>query len=280
MEIDNRKILVAIVLFTLLLFVLIAFTTGPVRITLGLLFVFFFPGYTLLSALFPRRDDLGRTERVALSFGLSIAVIPLTGLILNYTPWGITLYTVLISVTLFIFITSGLAWNRQRKLPDSDRLSVTVRINLSRWSTMPWLDKALSITLAVAIMAALGCLGFVITTPKQGEKFTEFYILNIEGKAEDYPQRVILGEPIDIVIGVVNHEYQLASYQVRITIDWVESSVLDIGTLAHEEKRERRVSFIPEVAGEKRKVEFHLYKNGEDEPYFEDPLYLYIDVYR
>lgn len=280
MEIDNRKILGTIVLFNLLLFALIAFTSSPMRIILGLLFVLFFPGYTLLSTLFPNRDDLGRTERVAFSFALSIAVVPLTGLILNYTPWGITLYTVLISVTLFIFITSGLAWNRQRKLPPSDRLSVTVRINLRRWSTMPWLDKALSITLAVAIMTAIGCLGFVITTPKHGEKFTEFYILNIEGKAEDYPQRVKLGEPVDIVIGVVNHEYQSVSYQVGVTIDRIENSTIDIGTLANEEKRETRVSLIPEVVGEKRKVEFNLYKNGEDEPYFNDPLYLYIDVYQ
>jgi len=27
-------------------------------------------------------------ERVALSFGLSIAIVPLIGLVLNFTPWG------------------------------------------------------------------------------------------------------------------------------------------------------------------------------------------------
>lgn len=143
---------------------------------------------------------------------------------------------------------------------------------------MTKLDKALSVSLVVAILAASACLGYVIAIPKEGEKFTEFYILNTEGKAEDYPQRVILGEPVDIVIGVVNHEYELASYRVTISIDGAKNKEVHIGTLAHEEKWEERVTFIPQVAGEKRKIEFQLYKDGEDEPYFEDPLHLYIDV--
>lgn len=280
MDIDNRKILTAIVVITLLLFPVVVFTTGPLRIGLGLPFVIFFPGYTLLSALFPKRDDLSGIERVALSFGLSIAVVPLIGLILNYTLWGIKLYPILTSITLFIIVTSAVGWYRQRKLLAADRFSVTFKASLPNWVGTTKLDKALSISLVVVIMAALGCLGYVIAIPKPGEKFTEFYILNIEGKAEDYPKQVILGEPVDIVIGVVNREYQPASYRVGITIDGVENSQVDIGTLAHEEKREKRVSFIPQVAGEKRKVEFHLYKNGEDEPYFEDPLHLYIDVYQ
>ncbi len=280
MDIDNRKILTAIVVITLLLFPVVVFTTGPLRIGIGLPFVIFFPGYTLLSALFPKRDDLSGIERVALSFGLSIAVVPLIGLILNYTLWGIRLYPILTSITLFIIVTSAVGWYRQRKLPAADRFSVTFKASLPNRGGTTKLDRALSISLVVVIVAALGCLGYVIAIPKPGEKFTEFYILNIEGKAENYPQQVILGEPVDIVIGVVNREYQPASYRVGITIDGVENSQVGIGTLAHEEKREKRVSFIPQVAGEKRKVEFHLYKNGEDEPYFENPLHLYIDVYQ
>ncbi|MHB8987039.1 MAG: DUF1616 domain-containing protein [Eubacteriales bacterium] len=46
-----------------------------------------------------RRDGI---ERVALSFGLSIAVVPLVGLILNYTPWGIRLAPILASLLVFV----------------------------------------------------------------------------------------------------------------------------------------------------------------------------------
>jgi len=60
----------------------------PVQVVLGLLLVLFLPGYSLIAALFPRRDDLDGIEQIALSFGLSIAIVPLIGLALNYTPYG------------------------------------------------------------------------------------------------------------------------------------------------------------------------------------------------
>ena len=50
---------------------------------LGLAMVLFLPGYTQIAALFSRKDDLDGIERIALSFGLSIAVVPLIGLGLN-----------------------------------------------------------------------------------------------------------------------------------------------------------------------------------------------------
>jgi len=143
---------------------------------------------------------------------------------------------------------------------------------------MSKLNKTLSISLGIAIVAALGCIAYLVTTPSQGEKFTEFYILNLEGKAADYPRQAILGEPVNIVIGVVNHEYEPVSYRVAITIDDVENSQADIGMLAHEEKWEEKVSFTPKVAGEKQEVAFYLYKDGGAEPYYKEPLCSYIDI--
>jgi len=279
MKLSNQKILITIVAITLILFPVIAFTTGPLRIALGILLIIFFPGYTLLSAIFPKQTDLGNVERLALSLGLSIAIVPLIGLVLNYTPWGIELYPISISITIFITVTAAVGWYRQRKLPEANRFSVTIKAGLPNWTGMSKLDKSLSISLAVAIVAALACLGYVAATPKQSNKFTEFYILNIEGKAENYPDKVALGEPVNIIVSVINNEYEPASYHVVITIDGLENSQVYIGTLDHEEKWEERVSFIPQVARENSKVEFHLYKNGDTEPYFKDPLHLSIDVY-
>jgi len=278
MEVDNKKIVLAIVVFTLLLFVLVAFTTGGARIALGLLFIVFFPGYVLLSALFPRRVDLGGMERMALSFGLSIAVVPLIGLILNYTPWGIRLYPVLFSITIFVFVTSAMAYYRTHKLSASERFNVTFKFNLLQWARVPTLNKALSISLVVAIAAALGCLGYVVVTPKQGEKFTEFYILNIEGKAEDYPKQVILGSPVNIIIGIVNHEHQPTSYSVAVMTDGNANARIAVSTLAHGEKWQEMVSFTPQHAGKMQNVQFWLYKEYDTESHFADPLHLYIDV--
>ncbi len=143
---------------------------------------------------------------------------------------------------------------------------------------MTKLNKALSIFLIVAIVATLGSIIYLAVTPNEGEKFTEFYILGAESKAQDYPKQAISGEAVDIVLGVINHEYQPASYRVNINIDGIEVGEANIGTLAHGQKWEQKISFTPQIAGERQRVDFYLYKNGETEPYLDEPLRLYINV--
>jgi uncharacterized membrane protein len=140
------------------------------------------------------------------------------------------------------------------------------------------LDKALFIALVVAILAALGGIIYLAATPQPGEKFTEFYILNPQGKAEDYPWQVMLGANVEVTIGVVNHEYQPAAYRVEITINGAMSKEINVGTLAHEQKWEQEVSFVAQSAGDNQTVEFWLYKDNQLEPYLKDPLRLYINV--
>jgi uncharacterized membrane protein len=270
---------------TILLIVIIAFSPSTVaRIILGLPFVLFFPGYTLIAALFHKRGSLGGVERVALSFGLSIAVVPLIGLILNYTPWGIRLYPILISLAVFILVTSGVAWYRRGKLVPEERFTVLFNIKLPSWWGQSMPDKVLSMVLAVAIVGAIGTLGYVVATPKVGEKFTEFYILGPEGNAANYTTELKLGEEGRVILGIVNHEQERASYKVEVWIDGEKAKLRIEGEdedeikieLEHEGKWEEEVGYVPQKAGENQKVEFVLYKNGE--PYFTEPLHLWIDV--
>jgi uncharacterized membrane protein len=280
---DNDLWLIDIL--TILLIVIIALCPSTIaRIILGLPFVLFFTGYTLMAALFPKKGSLGGVERVALSFGLSIAVVPLIGLILSYTPWGIRLYPILISLAVFILATSGVAWYRRGKLAPEERFRVPFNIKLPFWRGQSTTDKVLSVVLAVVIAGAIGTLGYVIAAPKVGEKFTEFYILGPEGKAEHYPEELKVGEEGRVIVGIVNHEQEQASYKVEVWIDG-EKAKLRIGgedrdeimvELENEEGWREEVSFVPQKAGEKQKVEFVLYKDGE--PYFEQPPYLWIDV--
>ncbi|MFZ5650686.1 MAG: DUF1616 domain-containing protein [Bacillota bacterium] len=109
-----------------------------------------------MAALFPGREDLDGIERVALSFGLSIAVVPLIGLVLNYTPWGIRLYPILISLLFFILAMSLIGWYRRKRLPEEKRLLLEINISPPDWKGMSRLDKALSVLLVVAIIFAIG----------------------------------------------------------------------------------------------------------------------------
>ncbi len=67
------------------------------RYVFGSVLVLFLPGYSLIEALYPKRE-LDELTRFALSIGLSLALVPLVGLVLNYTPFGIRLIPVTISI--------------------------------------------------------------------------------------------------------------------------------------------------------------------------------------
>jgi len=126
---DLPKDLTLVILLTLscMLFVLIPpLNETPVRVVLGLLLVLFLPGYSLIAALFPRRDDLDGIERIALSFGLSIAVVPLLGLALNYTTYGIRLVPILAVLSVFTVSLAVIAGVRRCWLPEEDRFVVEV----------------------------------------------------------------------------------------------------------------------------------------------------------
>ena len=76
-----------------------------IRYLLGSIFILWLPGYTFIKALFPTKvpiktssESLDTIERVALSIGMSLALVPIVGLLLNYTPWGIRLAPVTLSL--------------------------------------------------------------------------------------------------------------------------------------------------------------------------------------
>ena len=290
-------------LVLVLIAVIILLPSTSLRIALGLPFLLFLPGYTLTAALYPKKEGIDTIERVALSFGLSIAVVPLIGLVLNYTPWGIRVESVLYSVASFIFITSIIAMLRRTRLHEQERFCIESRLKLSGWGGSA-LNKSLSIMLLVSILGALGALGYVLVTPKLGERLTEFYILGPDSTAQGYPDEFVMdgdevvlvrydgGETQEvasergkIILGIVNREYEDATYLIRVSIDG-ETVRINFGKdeldkigpieLAHEEKWEHEIGFAPQHVGNNQKVEFVLYKN--EALYFEYPPHLWIDV--
>jgi len=89
---------------------------------------------------------------------------------------------------------------------------------------------------------------------------------------------VVLGEPVEIIIGIVNHEDIVISYLVDIRVNDIENSQVSTEELANGDRWEEMASFVPQSSGAGQKVEFWLYRTGEAEPCLEKPLYLYLDV--
>nr|WP_099209603.1 DUF1616 domain-containing protein [Thermococcus henrietii] len=211
--------LLTLIGLSILMDVLIAaFPDSLARKALGLAFVLFFPGYAFVTALFPERKELDNLERLALSFGLSIAIVPLIGLALNYTPWGIRLKPILVSLTLFNIIFALAAVYRRKNAIEPWIPWITpedIKRELE-WEEASRLDKALTVILIIAIVTSVGVLAYVVTHPKPGEAFTEFYILGPNGKASDYPTNLTVGQNATVIIGIVNHEHRNVTYYVQI----------------------------------------------------------------
>jgi Protein of unknown function (DUF1616) len=102
-----------------------------VRYVLGAIFILWLPGYAFMKALFPNRlpvssgfartlgtsgRDLDIVERVVLSIGMSLALVPIVGLLLNYTPWGIRLTPVTLSLAALTFAFSTAAILREYQM--------------------------------------------------------------------------------------------------------------------------------------------------------------------
>jgi uncharacterized membrane protein len=278
MNISNRQILPAITLIALILLPIVYLTTGGVRITVSLITILFVPGYTLLAALFPKRGAMTTSERLALSLGLSLAVVPVIGLVMHVTPLGLTIYSVLPATVAFVFVTVAIAWYRDSRLPARERLAFSIRLRLPKWRELGKIERTLSITFCLILLILAGVVTYAAVTPNTGESYTEFYILDTSGTTEHYPETVAYGDPVSILAGITNREATATGYFVKIIINGVPVSTQEIDKLVQGQKWQNEISFIPPERGEAQKVELWLYKESETQPYNKDPLFFYIDV--
>ena len=238
------------------------------RLVLGLAFVLYVPGYTLQAALFPRADDLDGPERLALSFGLSVAVVPPLALLLDALPWGIRLVPIVVAEATFMTVCAGVALVRRSRLPLQDRPVLEWQFRpLEWWRGLRGVERLLYAVLGLALLGfAVGAVA-IITAPRPGEKLTEFYILGPEGLAENYPREVPAGQAITVTVGIANHEGVMAEY-------WVGAFVRNelVGQagplrLADEQTDERVLDLVPTTGGDDVRIDIYLYRVGSDDPY-------------
>lgn len=287
----------------------------PLRIALGLAFVLFAPGYAFIGALFPERgpspdatsattesdtdaeSDAGMfdrahpqrsgsidgIERVALSFGLSIALTPLIGLVLNFTPFGIRLVPIVLSIGGFTIIACVVAALRRQELPAEERFRVPYRAWLGAarselFEPETRMDAVLNVVLVVSLLLAIGSVGYATLVPQQGESFSELYLLteNESGDlvANDYPQNFTVGQSQPVIVGIGNHEHEQLEYSVVAKLQRVsiqnnsttvrESQVLDrfSRTVPANESVRWTHNVTPSMTGERLRLIYLLYKGS------------------
>ncbi len=315
----------------------------PLRVALGLVFVLFTPGYAFIAALFPEagetpeetapdtegdetadldgwsdslsaRDGIDGIERVALSFGLSIAIVPLIGLVLNFTPWGIRLAPIAVAVSGFTLVSTAVAATRRWELPAEDRFQIPYRdwyaagrSELLEPDTRA--DAALNVLLVLSVLLAAGSVGYAVLVPPEGEQFSAIYLLTEDDDgdlvADDYPEEFTQGESQELIVGIDNHEHETTDYTVVVLEQDVEVSGTETvagnatinetvvreqreldrfsTTIAHNESWHHEYDLEPTMVGEDQRIVWLLFPDGDvpAEPSMDDTEYfvhLWVDV--
>lgn len=282
------------------------------RVPLGFLFVFFLPGYAITTVLFPGSGDaavhpdnhteVNAVERLVLSVGLSIAVVPLAGLFWNFTPWGIGLMQVIGSVAGITIVAAAVASYRRWQVPPMQRFEPSLSASIERvlrvHRTSPRRGRLLNIAIALLLVSSAAGIAVGITFPGEGERYTEFYLLSENPEtgnltASGYPTEFDLGDQKPIVIGVENNEHRTVNYTVVIRLQQLNrgsativsrSSELDrFGlVLAEGETFQQRRSLDPNMVGQDLRLVFLIYKGSPPaEPSVQNAYrhaHLWIDV--
>jgi uncharacterized membrane protein len=208
------------------------------KIFFGLIFLLFIPGYLILYTLFPTKKinkGINFIERIALSFGISLAIVALIGTILYYLAGKINSESALISIFIFEMSFGFISIYRWFKTIPEERLVFSINLSLlvlkNNLKIKSKLDKLLIIVLIILILLTITIFIFIITTPIQHEKYTSFNILSSDRSTTNYPNNINAGENTTIIIGVTNHEYKTIDYTIEI---WLINQTINFNKTTNE----------------------------------------------
>ncbi|WP_435146429.1 DUF1616 domain-containing protein [Halobaculum sp. P14] len=274
----------------------------PIRLVLGAAFLTFVPGYAFVAALFPEsaaaprqlseqsRSDpeaagasaegISGLERVVLSFVVSVVAVPLVGIALRFTAWGVRLLPFVLALGSGTLVAALLAARRRRALPPEQRFAVPWREWISagraglRRSEAD-VETALTVLLACSLVLAASSVAFAAMAP-QSNGNTNLYLLteNASGAAtpSGYPSTMTVGEPHSFVVGVGNHERERTAYTVVVELNRV--AVRDGEPVVTEQERLRELKLTvpanetrysphrvtPTMSGSRLRLTYLLYR--------------------
>lgn len=282
---------------------------GFLRVALATPLLFFLPGYLLVATLFPQRDlpsiqgptmfgehdRVGLRERLALAFGLSVAVMPLLGLALAVSPYALATGPMVGTLLVYFVVVGLLAALRRRRLPEHVRF----RLPVDRWHDEARaafrdgheIDRVLNVVLIAAVLLALGTVGYALAVPQDGQQFTDAAVLTDDGEelvASQYPDELLAGQSVELVTALENHEGQSQDYTVVATIERPPGADGDpaereltrfSGTVADGERWTESHTVAPEMTGERLRLNYYVYRDGAPEEVGPDSAYRHLYVW-
>lgn len=253
-------------------------TAGIPRTVLGLLLVFFLQGYAVVAALFPADPgDRWVIRRLALPFGVSLALLPLLGLSFSALGVGFSAVSVLGTTALITVVGLLVAGRRRVHLSGTQRghsrvgewVGRTDRALLDR----PTTELLVNTLTLVAVVTAMAGLVFAVVAPAPSPQYAQFSVLteNESGElvADDYPTNFTAGEGQNVVLEIANEGPEGQTYTVLAQLQRYDRSSDSVTarsrllrldqTVAAGETWNRSVTLTPDMTGQQMRLVFLLY---------------------
>lgn len=266
---------------------------GAARTILGLPLLVFVPGYAVLACLFPRHQDgaasrafagvgdgaLTTFERTSLSFGVSLALLPPLALAIEPFAAGFGPWTILGALNAFVIACLVAAAVRRFVLYGSGGFDGPRPVRFAwlhtRLTSGSRLDGALFAILVVVAVVATSTLAVGLVSPGDGESYTNLALLTEDDDGNlttaGYPTNLTVGESVDLVVAVENHEDRQVEYTLVGELQRVDRTG-DSLTVVEESEVVRRsrsvrdsgtwqadVSVDPTVTGSDLRLAFMVY---------------------
>lgn len=290
------------------------------RAVVGFPLLFFIPGYVLVGVLFPgrRRDDRRPTnwrdivgvstdgrggldwpERLAVSFGTSVALLPLFGLLISVLGLAYSANTVVMATTVFAVVGTVVSIiSRSRLQPDErfglpvDQWVATVESGLFRQRSA--LDVVLNVSVALVVLVSVAGVGYALVAPNHSESFTTVSLLTEtddgEFVAAGYPDTIdAAGEELVLEIG--NNEREEVTYTVVVELQRVETAgtsttVIDRRELKRTSQRTPagetwtyRHRVRPAISGEDLRLIYYVYRGDAPENPDTESAYRHVNIW-
>jgi uncharacterized membrane protein len=252
----------------------------------GLLLCLFLPGYALSVVLFPSATSPHGVARIALSLGLSLVLTPVLAMLANSSPWGITLASLVLSLSAVTIVGIVVAHYRRQRVPIAERPTYAyLRKRDESFLAQSFIsqnrfNKILSVVLmSMIIVSAAAIIVYGVGAPPSNQRYTQLYLLDTNGSTIDYPLQYTLGGQQAVVVGITNHESNSVQYNLVLmqnSSSGAEQLYSQKIVLPDNATWQNVINIKPTVTGE-LKMQFLLYKdNDSTEPYRE--VYLRANV--
>jgi uncharacterized membrane protein len=205
------------------------------RFVVALPVLFLLPGYAVIAALYPASNEirLGNmnetASRVAMGFGLSLAVVPAVMFVVGSvgSMGMVQVFGTLTLVTLIIAQLAAARWVQLRKERRyRSQMRATIRRGVGSVRSRGLVGKLTVVLLAVGVIASMGTIAFAMANPPSGNDFTQMYVgtENENGTVSTaaYPDQLDEAEPL--VVGVTNEEGETEDYTVVVQLQRVDQS--------------------------------------------------------